>query len=253
MAYSFTRHTAGQKIFAADINELQAAIEDLSTAETLQDVIGPFISDSTTLDWTYNDAGNIVSAEVKDNSVAITKLSFTPATSTDLSAHTGNTSNPHNTTKAQLGLGNVPNTDATARANHTGTQSADTLTDGTTNKAFLATERTKLAGIAPNATAYTPRQAVHQTVAYAASITVDPTLGGVVQVGVLTGNLTINAPTSPQNGDILRFNFTQDGTGNRTVTYNAIFYTGSTTAQPLTLTANARSCATFVYSDGVWQ
>ena len=30
-------------------------------------------------------------------------------------------------------------------ATHTGTQSADTLTDGTTNKAFTATERTKLA------------------------------------------------------------------------------------------------------------
>lgn len=42
---------------------------------------------------------------------------------------------------------------ATLRSNHTGTQSADTLTDGTTNKAFLATERTKLAGIAPGATA----------------------------------------------------------------------------------------------------
>ncbi|MER9912242.1 hypothetical protein NKJ71_16585 [Mesorhizobium sp. M0050] len=40
-----------------------------------------------------------------------------------------------------------------ARANHTGTQSADTLTDGTTNKAFLATERTKLAGIATGASA----------------------------------------------------------------------------------------------------
>jgi hypothetical protein len=44
-------------------------------------------------------------------------------------------------------------TDAKARANHTGTQSADTLTDGTTNKAFLATERTKLTGIATGATA----------------------------------------------------------------------------------------------------
>lgn len=39
------------------------------------------------------------------------------------------------------------------RTNHTGTQSADTLTDGTTNKAFLAAERTKLAGIATGATA----------------------------------------------------------------------------------------------------
>lgn len=39
------------------------------------------------------------------------------------------------------------------RANHSGSQSADSLTDGTTNKAFLATERTKLTGIATGATA----------------------------------------------------------------------------------------------------
>lgn len=40
-----------------------------------------------------------------------------------------------------------------ARANHTGTQSADTLTDGATNKAFTATEKTKLAGVSSGATA----------------------------------------------------------------------------------------------------
>jgi hypothetical protein len=34
-----------------------------------------------------------------------------------------------------------------SRANHTGTQSADTITDGTTNKAYTASEQTKLAGI----------------------------------------------------------------------------------------------------------
>jgi hypothetical protein len=44
---------------------------------------------------------------------------------------------------------------AIQRANHTGTQSADTLTDGTTNKAYTATERTKLAGVATGATAVT--------------------------------------------------------------------------------------------------
>ena len=48
---------------------------------------------------------------------------------------------------------NTRDTNNRARANHTGTQSADTLTDGTTNKAFLATERTKLSGIATGATA----------------------------------------------------------------------------------------------------
>jgi hypothetical protein len=39
------------------------------------------------------------------------------------------------------------------RSTHTGTQSADTITDGTSNKVFSAAEDTKLAGIATGATA----------------------------------------------------------------------------------------------------
>jgi len=55
--------------------------------------------------------------------------------------------------KTDIGLSAVPNVDATARASHTGTQSADSLIDGTTNKAYTAIERTKLTGIATAATA----------------------------------------------------------------------------------------------------
>lgn len=40
-----------------------------------------------------------------------------------------------------------------SRANHTGTQSADTIVDGTTNHVFTAADDTKLAGIATGATA----------------------------------------------------------------------------------------------------
>jgi len=40
-----------------------------------------------------------------------------------------------------------------ARANHTGTQSADTVVDGATNKAYTGAEKTKLAGVATGATA----------------------------------------------------------------------------------------------------
>lgn len=40
-----------------------------------------------------------------------------------------------------------------ARANHTGTQSADTIVDGTTNHVFTAADDTKLTGIATSATA----------------------------------------------------------------------------------------------------
>ena len=62
---------------------------------------------------------------------------------------------PTTHTHAQSDITNLTTdlTAAKARANHTGTQSADTLTDGTTNKAFLTTERTKLTGIATGATA----------------------------------------------------------------------------------------------------
>ena len=72
-------------------------------------------------------------------------------------------------TKSDVGLSNVDNTSdvnkpvstaqtaaieaAKNRANHTGTQSADTIVDGTTNKVFTATEKTKLSGIATGATA----------------------------------------------------------------------------------------------------
>lgn len=70
--------------------------------------------------------------------------------------HSQATGNPHGTSKADVGLGSVDNVSAASlrdRSTHTGTQSADTLTDGTTNRAFLATERTKLSGIASGATA----------------------------------------------------------------------------------------------------
>ena len=63
---------------------------------------------------------------------------------------------PTGLVKGDVGLGNVDNISSTTlldRANHTGTQSADTVTDGSTNVAFLATERTKLTGIATAATA----------------------------------------------------------------------------------------------------
>lgn len=48
---------------------------------------------------------------------------------TTLNNHIANTLNPHAVTKAQVGLGNVPNVDATLRSNHTGSQLASTISD----------------------------------------------------------------------------------------------------------------------------
>jgi len=53
------------------------------------------------------------------------------ASSTDLTNHINDVANPHSVTKTQVGLSDVPNVDATLRANHTGTQTASTISDFT--------------------------------------------------------------------------------------------------------------------------
>ena len=57
--------------------------------------------------------------------------------------HIANTANPHNVTKAQIGLSLVPNVDATFCDNHI---------NGVNNFVFTAAERTKLQGVATAAT-----------------------------------------------------------------------------------------------------
>lgn len=51
------------------------------------------------------------------------------AVASDLAAHAALSDNPHDVTKDQVGLGNVPNVDARARSTHTGTQLASTISD----------------------------------------------------------------------------------------------------------------------------
>lgn len=89
------------------------------TAEDAQDAVGSILTDTATVNLTYNDAANTITADVLDSPT----------------------------------VGGNNTTYLLSRANHTGTQSADTITDGTTNKAYTATEKTKLAGIATGATA----------------------------------------------------------------------------------------------------
>lgn len=61
--------------------------------------------------------------------------------------------NRGNVNAALYGNPVVDTTAVLSRSNHTGTQSADTLTDGTANKVFTAAEKTKLTGVATGATA----------------------------------------------------------------------------------------------------
>lgn len=104
--------------------------------EAVQDAVAAMIAASTVVTSSYNDATGVITLSIGAGQVTntLSKLNGIAASATA------------NQTDAYL----------LARANHTGTQSADTITDGTTNKAFTATEKTKLAGIAASATANSP-------------------------------------------------------------------------------------------------
>lgn len=70
-----------------------------------------------------------------------------------------------------------------------------------------------------------------------------------VNVATLTGNITINAPTKPALGKVLVFDFTQDGTGSRTITWNAVF---SLAAANGAGTAGQVASTAFIYTGVKW-
>jgi hypothetical protein len=63
------------------------------------------------------------------------------------------------------------------------------------------------------------------SVAYAATINVDASSGGtlIVQVGTLTGNVTLANPASPTNRQKIEYVLKQDGTGGRACTLDTKF------------------------------
>jgi hypothetical protein len=67
-----------------------------------------------------------------------------------------------------------------------------------------------------------------QHVRYAATITPDPTLGEVVIVDVLTGNITVDNPVGAREGMCLHFQFEQDGSGGHTIGFGTDFLTNWT-------------------------
>ncbi|MEW5708787.1 MAG: hypothetical protein AB1830_07770 [Pseudomonadota bacterium] len=88
----------------------------------------------------------------------------------------------------------------------------------------------------------------NQHIAYAPSITPDVRLGERVTVGTLTGNITINAPTNPRRGARLEFVFAQDGTGNRTITWDVVFKKAADGAGA----ANQKGATAFLYDGANW-
>lgn len=141
------------------------------TISTAKDYVDTKISDlingaPTTLD-TLGEIAQAMS-DNKDVVDALEEAIGTKATSSDLTAHTGNTSNPHSVTKTQVGLGNVENkSSATIRSELTKENVTTALgfTPPTTNTTYSnatqsaaglesAADKTKLDGIAEGANNY---------------------------------------------------------------------------------------------------
>lgn len=88
-----------------------------------------------------------------------------------------------------------------------------------------------------------------QTPAYAATITPNLTRSvNILVVGALTGNVTIAAPIGARTGMILHIVFLQDGTGSRTITWNAAFAAAANGAG----TANQIGATSFIYNGTRW-
>ena len=68
----------------------------------------------------------------------------------------------------------------------------------------------------------------------------------------LGGNRTLAAPTNGTTGQFISLLIIQDGTGSRTLTWNAVFEFASDTAPTLTTTANLGDVFVFRYNGSKW-
>jgi len=68
----------------------------------------------------------------------------------------------------------------------------------------------------------------------------------------LGGNRTLNAPTNGSTGQFASILVIQDGTGSRTLTWNAVYEFTADTAPTLTTTANYGDLFTFRYNGAKW-
>ena len=68
----------------------------------------------------------------------------------------------------------------------------------------------------------------------------------------LTANVTFDAPTNPTTGQYISIVCIQDGTGSRTIAWNAVFEFKDDTAPTATTTASKGDMFTFRYNGSKW-
>ena len=84
-----------------------------------------------------------------------------------------------------------------------------------------------------------------------ATVTWDASTQDVCKL-TLGGNRTLAAPTNNTTGQFISILVIQDGTGSRTLTFNAVYEFASDTAPTLTTTANLGDVFVFRYNGSKW-
>ena len=84
-----------------------------------------------------------------------------------------------------------------------------------------------------------------------ATVTWDASTQDVAKV-TLAGNRTFAAPSNGTTGQFISLLVIQDGTGSRTITWNAVYEFASDTAPTLTTTANLGDVFVFRYNGSKW-
>jgi hypothetical protein len=115
--------------------DLQTALDGRATDAELTTEVNARIAADTTLQNNINTVAGNLSTETT------ARQAGDATNAADLVAHTSNTSNPHATTKAQVGLGNADNTSDADKPISTATQTAlnakePTITAGTTSQYY---------------------------------------------------------------------------------------------------------------------
>lgn len=144
----------------------------------------------TMTDWTEMLSPTGAVSSVNARTGAVTGL----AEDADLQAHISNTSNPHSVTKSQVGLGNVPNVDATARANHTGTQLLATISDVSAS----AAEVNYLVGVTSGLQAQIDAKAPIASPTFTGTVTI-PTGASITSPTIVTPTISATGWTNAQH------------------------------------------------------
>ena len=84
-----------------------------------------------------------------------------------------------------------------------------------------------------------------------ATVTWDASTQDVCKL-TLGGNRTLAAPTNSTTGQFISILVIQDGTGSRTITWNAVYEFASDTAPTLTTTASLGDVFVFRYNGSKW-